>query len=114
MSAYDEDAVAREQERMEMRDTEARQDLEKVLATPEGRRVLWSIIAGCNIFHAITQTNAQMYLYQGAKNVGLKLIDQIESVDDNAFLEMMREGKQRAREDAAFIARIHEQSEADS
>lgn len=104
----------RRRERQEMREMERRQDYEKLLAMPEGRRVLWDIVGRCNIFQAITVTNASMYMMQGAKNIGLGVIDDIERIDPDAFILMMREGKSRAQEDEDYIARINEELEGDS
>lgn len=115
MSDYDADEInQRRRERQEMREVERRQDYEKLLAMPEGRRVLWDIVGRCNIFQAITVTNASMYMMQGAKNIGLGVIDDIERIDPDAFIKMMREGKSRAQEDEEYIARLNEELVDDS
>jgi len=87
---------------------------DELLAMPEGRRVLWDIVGRCNIFQAITVTNASMYMMQGAKNIGLGVIDDIERIDPDAFIKMMREGKSRAQEDEEYIARLNEELGDDS
>lgn len=90
-----EDLVAFQQQRQARRLSQIREHTKTLLATYGGRWVLWEIIADCGVFKASMETSGKVYMYQGMRNIGLKIMDRVTDADDEAFLMMMREAKQR-------------------
>ena len=114
MTGYSEEQDQRIEELKARRQAEADSDLQKIVETEEGRRFLWRMIGDCDCFSPITITNASMYLIQGQKNVGLRLMADIERVSTNAFMTMMIEGKRRQLQDEEFIAGASQEDGGDS
>lgn len=75
--------VARE---AELRYTKA---LQQVLATPEGKVVLWDLLGFCRTFASVWEGGAKISYNSGQQDVGHYLMDRIIRADPAAFLEMM-------------------------
>ncbi|WP_272962320.1 hypothetical protein [Alcanivorax jadensis] len=109
MSEYSESGVDRQNELAERRMRQREQDFRAVLGTAEGRRVMWALIGDCDCFSPIAATNASVYLLQGRKNVGLQLMNEIESVDPEAFMSMLIEGRQQQIDDRKYLMEMSSQ-----
>ncbi len=66
-------------------------DMRKVLATGEGRRVLWWWLVQTHQHKSITVTSSEIYARSGRRDVGLELIEAITQADPEAYLLMQRE-----------------------
>jgi hypothetical protein len=55
------------------------------LPNTQGRRFLWWILQQCGIYRITATGNSLTYLYEGERNVGLKIINQINAVDEAAY-----------------------------
>jgi hypothetical protein len=66
-------------------------DMRAVLATPEGRRVLWRQLSQCGLFESITVQSSEIYVRSGRRDAGLALIAEITQADPQAYLLMQRE-----------------------
>lgn len=99
-NASDEEAVeeARRLEREEHR--LQRQDMNLLLETPVGRRVVWRILGQCGIFTDGWDPSARIHFNAGKRNVGLWLLDEVMAANDEAFLLMQREAKRKETQDA--------------
>lgn len=84
-----------------LRETVAMQDAARswaaVLATPEGRAVLWDVMGYAGTFGTITVQSSEIYTKTGARDVGLRVQRQILETDERAFLTMMEESYAAAR-----------------
>lgn len=71
-------------------------DWKAVLNMPggEGKRVLLEILNMSGYFAPCTATNASVYLYNGARNLGISLTHKILSVSPQTFSEMLILGTQ--------------------
>ncbi len=71
-------------------------DMQELLALPSGRRTLWRYISGCGVFRTsfVGDVNAAIF-NEGARNVGLKIIDDVMTADPDAFVLMQKEAKKR-------------------
>lgn len=73
----------------------ARADLEAVLATAEGRRVLWRILAHCNVFDTAVDIRVwnptQITFATGRQDVGHFVLAQIMDARPDALLLMIQE-----------------------
>lgn len=70
---------------------QADQDLEKVLATPEGRRVLTRVIDNAGVFNRSFTGNSETFFREGRRSVGLDLVEHITRLDAMAFAKMQAE-----------------------
>lgn len=67
-------------------------DLLAVLATPQGRRVMWRVLTRCHLYHAgFCEPNAMMFR-EGERNVGAWLQAEIIRAGPEAYIEMMKNG----------------------
>jgi hypothetical protein len=57
-----------------------KEDLQWVLNSPSGRRYLWKVLCNCGIF-------------EGRRNIGLSILDDINDVDRTIYSKMMEENK---------------------
>lgn len=77
------------------RDAELK-DLNTILASIEGRRFYWKLMAFCRInessFHP---SGSQMYFFEGTRNVGLKLLADLHDANPEAYVTMMKEAEGR-------------------
>lgn len=69
-------------------------DMKAVLATPEGRRVMYRILEHCGILKSIWTPSAEIHFRAGRQDAGLFLMSEIVQADDKAltgYLLMMKE-----------------------
>ena len=72
-------------------DLQAEEDLKAVLATPEGRRFVRSLLTDCYEHRSVFDTNAlNMAFKEGARNVGLKLKAQVGQVAPEWLVELLK------------------------
>lgn len=74
-------------------------DWRAVVALPEGRRVLWSLLDQCNVFKSIMETNARIYYNAGVQDFGHTIIKEITAADPQAWIQMQIEAGEVAVED---------------
>ena len=74
------------------------QDLENVLRTKSGRRVLWCILSQANVFGLsyTGEVNSTMF-NEGKRNVGNQLLAQIQGVRVDLFMLMQKENLERIK-----------------
>lgn len=63
----------------------------KVLATTEGRDVIWDLLSYCGIYHDQFTGNSETFRNLGMKKVGLKIIAEINKVDPKAYAKLLLE-----------------------
>lgn len=67
---------------------------ETVLSSQNGRRFLWMLLSFCGIYQDIhTDDPREDARRLGQRSVGLWLLQELEKVDSEQVLKMMREGK---------------------
>ena len=79
--------AARRKERRATKDD--LEDMREVLRTDPGRRVIWDLLEYCGVFESSWVTGKEIYLLQGKREVGLKILSNVMKADEGAFLEMM-------------------------
>ncbi len=71
-------------------------DMRSVLNTRQGRNVIWKILGFCGTGADQYEDNAlRMARKTGMKLVGLKIIKEIQDVDDEFYFKMQREDKEK-------------------
>ena len=79
-------------------------DLRSVLKTPEGRRLVWGVLADSGIFQlSYTGEAPSTDFNEGKRSVGLKLFRRLLDVKPETYLQMTLE---RTSEDKAFLGEI--------
>lgn len=91
-------AAGRQERKIE---TRRRAQYKAVLATAEGRFVLWDLLCQTGMFESSYSQSSAIYFNEGRRNVGLKLRADLELIDENAVEVMEREARNRRRADAA-------------
>lgn len=67
-------------------------DLGAVLAMPEGRRLIFSVIdAKCGTFGASYTGNSETFLREGKRAVGISLMQEIQTLFPKLYVEMLSE-----------------------
>jgi hypothetical protein len=80
---------------------EAAEDLEAVLATPAGRRLIYRMLGECGVYRSSFSGNSGSFFQEGKRAIGLWLISEMEGVDVTAYPRMLLE---RAEHRAAVEA----------
>jgi len=91
-------------------------DMESVLSTPAGRRVVWGWMSFCRVFEDTYETSARIHYNEGMRNVGLRLMQDCQLPQRGTlFFNMMKEMHDEAlrAEDAARALKVERISEGD-
>jgi hypothetical protein len=71
-------------------------DLRSVLATVEGRRFIWRLMAQCKVFGTVFDNQSLAIAYNaGRQDVGHYLMSEVTTADEQRLLEMMKESQAR-------------------
>lgn len=68
-------------------------DVEFVLSTPQGRRFLWRLLGVCHVFKTSFTGNSTTFFNEGKRDVGLRLLGDINEASPDSYLKMMQEAK---------------------
>lgn len=70
------------------------EDVVVILSTQNGRRFYWSYLKKCGIFESsYTGVAEQTFFKEGARNIGLQLMADMNEADPEAYLKMMEEAR---------------------
>lgn len=98
-NASDPEQVRKAKQSVRVEEERETRDLQAVMGTPEGRRLLWRFIAECGIYKSIFVPSSEIYYRAGRHDLGLWLVDQITTAAPLPYLLMQREA---AKLDAAI------------
>lgn len=96
--AGDEVAVKKRKTKVKIDTNINHDELRAVLATREGRAVIWRVIEGCYPFHSSYtggETPLGMAYREGRRQVGVNLFDEVLQADAKAYMLMQNEAKQK-------------------
>lgn len=68
-------------------------DLFTVLSSAQGRRVIWRYLEFCGVFKTSFTGNSETFYREGQRNVGLKLLAEVNECDSSAYTKMLEESK---------------------
>lgn len=75
-------------------DKQAVVDMQDLLKTGWGQRVLWRILVKCNTFSSVIGANDSLTNYNaGAQDIGHFLLDEITGANPDALLQMMKDNR---------------------
>lgn len=68
-------------------------DMQAVLATEEGKRVLWRIVTLCGVWerNPAWNINGQSQFYEGRRDIGKTLMEDIQAINPNLIPLMMQD-----------------------
>lgn len=67
-------------------------DLKRVLALPEGRRMVRRLLGFCRVFETSMTGTSQTFFNEGMRNVGLMLIREVSEAAPEALLDVFKPG----------------------
>lgn len=68
-------------------------DLEFVLSSREGRRFVWKLLEMCGVFTSSFTGNSQTFFLEGQRNIGLKVLADVNEASLEKYVVMMKEAK---------------------
>lgn len=71
------------------------EDIRFILQTSQGRRFVWRYLTLCGVFETSFTGSSETFFKEGQRNVGLKLLADINDAEAEAFVVMMREAKKQ-------------------
>lgn len=84
-----------EKTEQELADETYTADLEWLMESAQGRRIVWAQLERCGIFQTSFTSNGSMVMFrEGRRDVGLQLMADIQAATPEAFLTMWRENAQ--------------------
>ena len=66
-------------------------DLAEIVKTEAGRRWVYSILERCHVFHPVMTGNSYTFFYDGMRQIGLMIIEELAGVDRDLFGKMFAE-----------------------
>lgn len=81
--------ILEKEERLEVE--QLRNDIKETFGTTEGKRVLYHILAMCEIYSDCFTGNAQTYYLEGRRSIGLELLDLIMETDSEIYIDIIKE-----------------------
>lgn len=69
------------------------EDAEFILSSLQGRRFYWKLMKKCGIFETSFTGNNTTFFNEGMRNIGLMLLNELNEVAPQAYLQMIQEAK---------------------
>ncbi len=69
------------------------EDVRAILATQSGRRFYWRYLSECGVFRSSFTGDTGTYYNEGMRNVGLKLLADMNEADPDAYALMQKEAQ---------------------
>jgi hypothetical protein len=64
-----------------------------ILSSRQGRRFLWRYLERCGVFKTSFDGTSRTYFNEGERNIGLKLLADVNEANIEAYVTMMKEAK---------------------
>ena len=77
-------------------------DVAFIMQTEQGRRFIYGLLERSYIFKTTMQGNSWSFFYEGMRNLGLSVYQDIMEVCPDRYIEMCREAKKIKQEDDAY------------
>lgn len=82
------------------RERQGAEALRAVMSTPEGRFVCWRWLERTGVFRSVWEQSARIHYNAGRQDVGHEFMAAMIETDENLYLQMEREARDRDRRDA--------------
>lgn len=107
------EAVAKRLAYLNERQRQSHNDWVTVLSTDSGRRICMHVLGLTRVYHALSADSVASNREEGARNIGLQLIDLFNAVDPRAYAKMQLEAIDQHEMDQAILAQIQHRQLAD-
>lgn len=67
------------------------EDLNYVMSSQQGRRLMWRLLGHCKVFESVFETSAKIHYNSGKQDVGHYIMSEIISAGSDLFLKMQNE-----------------------
>lgn len=68
-------------------------DVRYILASQQGRRFIWKYLDFCGVFRTSFTGNSETFFKEGIRNVGLKILADLNEADPMAYVKILDENK---------------------
>lgn len=92
-NAADQEQVAAAKEKQLRGRERELEDVRLVLGTPQGRRLFWRYLEECGVFRTSFTGNSTTFFNEGQRNIGLKIMADINDADPAFLAVMTKESK---------------------
>lgn len=103
--ATQQEVIERQQEKAAM---QRREDIEWMLQSERGRRILFDLVEGTRSFEVSFTGNSGSYFNDGRKSVGLEYFHEIMGISPDSFTLMWNEHNRRLQEQARELEESEE------
>jgi hypothetical protein len=110
-NAADDKQVKHAKQKVRTRRQQELSDLRVILSTAMGRRFIWSLLSRCGIYESCWDPSAKVHFNLGRRQVGLELMTDIATADENAILLMMSEAQKTDKQDQREQDALHQTKE---
>lgn len=91
MNASDPKQVEASDKRAKRRREQELRDFKAIIGTREGRRYVWGLLCLCHVFESSWEASAKIHFNEGERNIGLKLLKDINDGAPAAYQLMLAE-----------------------
>lgn len=91
MNASDPQQIAEVESKARRKRDQDNEDLLAVMSTHEGRRFVWKILESAGLYKLSYTGNSETFFNEGQRNVGLKLLSELQKVTPDEYLRMTQE-----------------------
>lgn len=73
-----------------------REDFQRLMSTDWGRRLMWSWLSDCHVFRTSVAAGGDpnmVYFNEGARNIGLQRLSDINLICPSDYLKMLKEAQ---------------------
>ena len=88
-----EKALADQGERNKLALHTEQEDFKWLMGNKRGRRIVWRLLERTGVYRSSFTGNSETFFREGARNVGLMLLDQIHTITPDQFAVMLKEQK---------------------
>ncbi len=93
-NASDKDQLKAAEQKLKLREKLEIDDLQFILSSVQGRRVMWRFLIQCKVFETIWESSAKIHYNSGRQDVGHFIMSEIIRANEDAYLLMMKENKE--------------------
>ena len=93
-NAADPEQVRKAKQKVESLNDRRLNDVREVLNNKRGRRFIWELLEFCGVFKTSLADEHVIFYNEGQRNVGLKLLADINEAAPEAYIVMLNESKQ--------------------
>ena len=94
-NAADSAQVKKASQKEKDRIRQEREDVASILGTQAGRRFFFRYLIICGVFKTSFTGNSETFFKEGQRNVGLMLLEDINSVAPESYAVMMKESREK-------------------